>query len=75
MKTLRIVRNIAALFILMMASLALQPRGGVAHAALKACLVKTGFNCIIAANGGCTEQRCTGAPCEDLGCRHFTGPF
>ena len=74
MKTLRLLRNIAALFILMMALLAMWPGVGIAHADGKGCLIKKGFNCLIGVNGGCTEQACKGGLCTDTGCRHFS-PF
>lgn len=68
MKTLRIVRNIAALFILMIALLALRLGVGVAHANPKACFFKVGYNCSIDKNGNCSSQKCTGASCNNAAC-------
>ena len=73
MKTLRLARNLAALFILVMALLSLRPGVGVAHAASgKSCGHKKGyFSCSIDASGNCTESKCAHRSifgCPDYGC-------
>lgn len=67
MKILRLLRNIAALFILIMAVLALRPGVGVAHA--KSCFLRPGYNCTIDKNGNCTAQKCKDFNfCNNEGC-------
>lgn len=72
MKTLRMARNIAALFILLMGLLASHP--GVGHAqarSVKLCGYKPGSNgCYPSKGGGCLEgQKCKqGEPCQNWGC-------
>lgn len=72
MKTLRLGRNIAVLFILAMALLAWRPGVGVSHAASgKVCFFKPGYNCTYTTNNGgnCQEDRCQkGQSCADMGC-------
>lgn len=73
MKTLRVVRNIAALFILGMALLGSRPGVGVAHAAGgKSCGYKKGFSgCYIDTSGNCQEGgHCRNKVgfCPDQGC-------
>jgi hypothetical protein len=76
MNALRILRNIATLFILGAALLASRPTVGlpqISTAASKFCSLKVGFNCILTTTKDhCTESRCrTGQPCSDSGCRTF----
>ncbi len=62
MKTLRLLRNIAALFILVVVLFGPPPGVGARHATrAKACVgaFKSGFNCFEDPNGGCTEVKCT----------------
>jgi hypothetical protein len=71
MNTLRLLRNIAALFILVMGLLALRPGVGVSHAAVVGyiCQYKPGYNgCTFDANGHCSDTKCTGPYCGDYGC-------
>jgi hypothetical protein len=73
MKTLRLLRNVAVLFILLMANLASQPAVGFSGAKpLKACVgaVKSGYNCTVDyTNGGCTETKCgSKSSCGDNRC-------
>ena len=74
MKTLRLLRNIAVLFILLMALLAWRPGSAVAHAAVKACVwgAKRGFTCFVDASGNCHESQCDRAKgnpvCLNSGC-------
>ena len=70
MKTLRLFRNLAVLFILVMALLASRP--GVARTRGKSCGVKAGYNfCSFDNNGNCLETRCEhskGGICLNFGC-------
>ena len=70
MKTLRLIRNIAVLFILVMGLLASRPVA--AHAGNKTiCFYpgKTGFNCNFDSSGNCFETKCVaGQPCSNGGC-------
>lgn len=70
MKTLRLVRNIAALFLLVMALLASRPGPAVAHTTGKSCGFKRGFTCSIDASGNCQEERCGPRDflCLNIGC-------
>ncbi len=73
MKTLRVLRNVAALFILGMGLLASRSAAGLAPGATadrKFCFIKLGrTNCTIAANGHCNDTECKpGQPCADVGC-------
>lgn len=71
MKTLRMVRNIAVLFILAMTFLASKSGVGVAHAAGgKSCGYKPGHSCYIDyPSGDCKEYRCpTKGFCLNSGC-------
>ncbi len=73
MKTLRLLRNIAVLFILLMAYLASRPTVGYSGAKQgKFCVgaFKSGFNCSIDyATGKCTETKCTPkTSCADNRC-------
>ncbi len=70
MKTLRIARNVAALFILLMGLLAAQPGVGRVQANSRGCGLKFGANgCFFTANGTCQETKCVkGGPCADWGC-------
>ena len=73
MKTLRIVRNIAALFILFMALLAARSGPIFAHAdkpqGVKLCSPKPGYNCEYNLHGNCVEQKCNGhSYCNGFGC-------
>jgi hypothetical protein len=76
MKTLRVVRNVAALFIFAIALLSLRPGVGVAHAASgKSCGYRKGsYSCSIDASGHCTESLCHkgtksgGDLCPNFGC-------
>lgn len=70
MKTLRIFRNIAVLFILAMALLAFHT--GVSRASNKTVCYyagKIGFNCNFDSTGNCYETKCVaGQPCSDGAC-------
>jgi len=70
MKTLRLLRNIAVLFILVMALLASRASG--AQKTAKSCGYKPGFSCITYAGGNCQESQCDrskGNPvCFNSGC-------
>jgi hypothetical protein len=73
MKTLRMLRNIAVLFILVMALLGSRPKVGLARAdsSKKSCGYKKGFSCFIDVNGNCAESHCNksgGGFCTDSGC-------
>jgi hypothetical protein len=73
MKTLRVVRNIAALFMLAMALLSLRPGVGVAHAGGgKSCGYKKGHaSCSIDPSGNCVETHCVNKSifgCPNYGC-------
>ena len=71
MKTLRIARNIAALFIVLMGLLASQPGfGGVQPDRPRVCGYKPGANgCFNNGPGPCQETKCVkGGPCADWGC-------
>jgi hypothetical protein len=76
MKTLRWLRNIAALFILVMGLLALRP--SVSRADNKTFCVypgKTGFNCNFDSSGNCFETKCVaGQPCSNGGCSNAPKP-
>ncbi len=69
MKTLRLLRNIAALFILWAALLALRPSVAAADNS-KFCFFKLGYNgCTFDKNGNCGDTKCEpGQSCADLGC-------
>jgi hypothetical protein len=71
MEILRLIRNIAVLFILVVALFASRPGVGVSHAGQKVCFFKIGYNCSINSNGNCAESRCTGLYCQDTGCTLF----
>lgn len=78
MKTLRLLRNMAVLFILLMACLASRPAVGFSQAKpTKGCVgaFKSGFNCTVDyINGGCTETKCADPKnCADNRCARF-GP-
>ncbi len=68
MKTLRLLRNIAALFILV-ALLASRPSA----ASNNSCVSKTGYSgCSSDKNGNCVDQKCTpGSFCANWGCGVF----
>ena len=66
MKTLRLLRNIAVLFLLVMGLLAVRPQLG--HAGNKYCFLKFGYNCSVDSKGNCQESKCTGGYCNDSGC-------
>lgn len=74
MKTLRLVRNIAVLFLLVMALLASRPGVG-APKRTEACVgaFKSGFNCSVDfATGKCTETKCASKDtCQDNRCAKF----
>ena len=72
MKTLRMARNIAALFILAMAVLGTRPATG-SSAKTKACVgIKAGYNCSYDANFNCRTTKCDpGGPCSDTVCHDF----
>lgn len=59
MKTLRLVRNIAVLFILVMGLLASRPGPAVAQTTGKSCGFKPGHSCFIDASGNCQQKRCS----------------
>ncbi len=73
MKTLRFLRNVAALFILGVTLLASGPGVELSHAQSKFCAVKAGKNCSFDfTTGKCTESSCVkGQPCNDSGCVKF----
>ncbi len=80
MKTLRLLRNVAVLFILLMAYLALRPAVGFSGAkSVKGCVgaFKSGFNCTPDfINGGCTETKCASkSSCADNRCVKLGGGF
>ena len=70
MKTLRLLRNIAVLFMLVMALLAGRP--GASRADNKTVCYypgKTGFNCNFDSSGNCFETKCiAGQPSSNGGC-------
>lgn len=69
MKTLRLVRNIAVLFILVMVLLASRPGPAVAHAAGHSCGFKRGFACEFDKSGNCHQTPCHSVPfCPNMGC-------
>jgi hypothetical protein len=74
MKTLRLLRNIAVLFILVMAFLASRPGVGLLRAAttIKGCVgaFKSGFTCSVnTSTGVCTETKCADPKnCADNRC-------
>ncbi len=74
MKALRIVRNVAALFILVVALLASRPGVRLLHADNPHKYIcfypgKTGFNCNFDSTGNCYETKCeAGQPCTDGSC-------
>jgi len=71
MKTLRLARNIAALFILGVALLASQTGVGLSQAANgKSCGYKPGHSCYIDSNNQCRESGCGRSPfgCPNSGC-------
>jgi hypothetical protein len=81
MKTLRLLRNIAALFILVAAMLVWGPRLGLSGSRGGYCVSSSstiGWNCVSNTNGGCSGNKCTpGTPCNDTQCQisiHFP-PF
>lgn len=65
MRTLRLLRNIGALFIMGTALAASRLEGG-----RKFCLTKLGYTaCAITADGHCSDTKCApGQPCADVGC-------
>ncbi len=69
MKILRLLRNLAALFILGAALLALRPAPVAANNS-KFCFLKLGYNgCTFDKNGNCSDTKCEpGQPCLDSGC-------
>ncbi len=75
MKKLRLLRNIAALFILLAALLVPRPGVGLSHADNKACFNfnKVGKNCSMDfTTGECKESPCVkGQPCNNTGCVNF----
>ena len=70
MRTLRLFRNIAVLFILVMGLLASRPGPAVAHTNGKSCGPKLGFTCSTDASGNCHEERCGPRDflCLNIGC-------
>ena len=74
MKTLRLIRNIAVLFILVMGLLTWKPELGVSRADhVKQCQYKPGYaGCNFKKGSGtCTDQKCNGsngAICSNVGC-------
>lgn len=71
MKILRVVRNVAALFILVMGLLASQPGVGRVQASERQCGYKPGASgCFFGfKNGSCHDSQCVkGAPCPNYGC-------
>jgi hypothetical protein len=71
MKVLRVVRNIAVLFIFGMALLFSRPGVQSLHAQNGAwCMLKFGYNgCEFDANGNCSDTKCVaGQSCTDTGC-------
>ncbi len=70
MRTLRLLRNIAVLFLLVMALLASRPGPAVAHAAGRSCGFKPGFACDFDQKGHCHQTPCPKSfPfCPDMGC-------
>jgi hypothetical protein len=56
MKTLRLVRNVAALFILLVALLPYPPSEAQTHG--KSCVTKIGFYCYSDSTVKCAEDRC-----------------
>ena len=68
MKTLRLLRNIAALFMLVAALLVPRPAAGTTY-----CISKPGYSgCFSDKNGNCTDERCTsGSYCVNWGCGIF----
>jgi hypothetical protein len=72
MKVLRLFRNIAVLFILLVALLVSRPGVGTSHATEKFICVypgKTGFNCNFDSSGNCFETKCeAGQPCSNGSC-------
>jgi len=71
MKALRLLRNIAVLFILVMVWPALHPKVSRAKTDGYICVQpgKTGFNCSFDSIGECFETKCeAGQACEDASC-------
>lgn len=70
MKPLRVLRNIAVLFLLLLVLFALQPGVGRVQANSRGCGFKVGANgCFFTTNGTCQETKCVkGGPCADWGC-------
>ena len=70
MKTLRLLRNIAVLFILVMGLLASRPGPAVAHAAGKSCGFKLGHGCRFDKSGHCQNISCAKFDpfCPNTGC-------
>jgi hypothetical protein len=70
MKSLRLLRNVAVLFILVMALLAWRPGSAVADPASgRTCGYKLGHGCFIDSSGNCQEYRCkTKGFCFNSGC-------
>jgi hypothetical protein len=70
MKTLRLLRNLAALFIL--AAALLVPRSSAAAGTGNTCLFSSstiGWNCVLNSNGTCSGAKCTpGRPCSNSQC-------
>lgn len=73
MKTLRLLRNIAALFIFGVFFLVPRPAQG----GLDGCVPVTGFNCTRGGGpGGCTSSPCVaGQPCNNEECFHICAFF
>ena len=71
MKTLRLLRNIAVLFILVMALFASRPGVRALRAdVVRGCvLIKPGFNCISVGRGECQTNQCRpGQSCTNTAC-------
>jgi hypothetical protein len=70
MKTLRLLRNAAAMFIIATALLLLRPGVQPLHAARSwYCLYKPGYNgCTFDSNGNCSDTKCVPPYCADMGC-------
>ncbi len=75
MKTLRLLRNIAAVFIFGATLLLLQPEAGLANS--KVCTYKPGYNgCSFDKNGNCGDVKCVSPQaCSNFGCNRCTNGF
>lgn len=74
MKTLRLLRNIAALFILVAPLLVSQPGVGLSTTHHYLCMAnQSGKNCTLdLTTGECTESHCVPSqPCTNIGCTRF----